>query len=314
MDNISHIPHDSDNILRLVQHAIEGQEFDKAFTLLNDSLAQNSTMDVAITLILLNIDLMRFDEAKKVWQTHIDHSHISNFPTFYKEWIEHMPSIFSPSQIVTELSQLIPHLSHSSELLSISQELLTENLSKLTNMDKIKNHNFDDLIETYEGKSSMEILTFLKDVYAESHPNTTAFLKYWLHQADLGNYITADILHYLIRSKDSDPITIEWFGKQHTIKLDQLVPYHQSPAYQANLDAIKSYFNEHDPHLLNDAIQQYQFHALTFYPFIDEILQGEDDWLNAFKHDYLMQEEVPVTPSLIKYLPLANQELFKLMS
>ena len=312
MDNVTSLPHDSENILRLAQVAIEEQDFEKAITLLQHSLTQKSTMDVSITLILLYIDLHRLEDAKDIWEGHMDYSQLENFPIFLKEWLKHLPNIYAPTELVEELSDLLGYLTPSTEIAQQTQNLLIESLSKSTNLKKIAKGNHASLIQECINKDPIELLTFLKDVYREVTPQTPIFLKKLLLVESLGNYICSDILHFLIRQKDKDAINTSWFGQEITVKLDQLTPYHQSPAYQANLQAIKDYFGSHDPHLLTDAIQQFQFHALIFYPYIDDILLDDDSWLRAFRTLYLMEDVTPVSQDLINYVQQANIELMQL--
>ncbi len=317
MSNITEFPNSSDNYYRKGLAYIKNLDIDQALACFEQSYHIDSNLNSFIEIIQILLSNHLESKLKEYWQDYLtpfESNKLLGSKKILDSWLQSLPVIYSRSETFTHLSNLIIdnsdpniHLKLQSEIQTIKQDIQT--VQHILELSDAKNHI--EYIQKVHKTSPYNLLQIIKLLFDEFNEDYLPFLLHILSEPEIENYIKSDILHFFVYQQIDLEVTLSWFKQTYSIQTKKLLPYHQSKMYLSNYKAIETHFSKNDPHFLQSAIEQFTLHCMVFYPFIDDILENDNEWLNAFLHlyfdDHIMSSDSK--NSLVLYLHKANSDL-----
>lgn len=313
MAKLHELPNNDLNYYRKAMNALQANNYQLGLDYLTKSFELDQNLDIFKELVDICISLGEKDRLKDLWETYFpDPNRFHHEHLLVELWLASVAFLYPLQEAINLLTQTMLSFQNQGLDTALSfQPILSHLLSQqtiLSTIHKLRGSQYPAFITEQNHEGPMRLLETLKITYTDP---TIPFKFYQtiLEDKDILNFIKSDILHYLISQECQETINLAWSDQIKTLKIGGLNTYKEMKHYQEGLQAIQNYFSQHDPHLMDDAIQIYNLHYQVFYPYPEKVLPTGDAWLQAFLALNFNQNSQKIDSNLLKTVKQAQEEI-----
>lgn len=306
MTDVFEMPNNAENYYRKAVNLLEQRQYIEAADLMKKSFLLEPNFEIFEELIQIYLSFNKHKELQDVWQMlELDSQEIYGNRKLNYLYGLSIPLLFDRQTALLELYRLkevaqandweSKHIVYA--ITDLNEQVLFEKTLLKANSEQAVEQFIQQLLEKGHSYLAKQIKT-LSQIPIET---SDAVIRRLLLDSEVAQYLKTNLLHSLIRGRVRGQYDILWFGQERSVFIEELMPYQQYPLYQQTLASIADYCDLNNPHLYEQICQQFDMHAMSYFPFLADLKTDGQEWLDIFLVQNGMEDDLKE--------PDLNQEL-----
>lgn len=322
MTDVFEMPNNAESYYRKAVNLLEQRQYIEAAELMKKSFMLEPNFEIFEELIQIYLSFNKHKELHEIWQLlELDSQDIYADRKLNYLYGLSTPLIFDRQTALLELYRLkevaqandweSKHIVYA--ITDLNEQTQFEKTLLKANSEQAVEKFIAQLLEKGHGYLTKQSKTLSQMPLEASDRVIRALL---LHD-EVAQYLKTNLLHSLISRGARGQYDILWFDQARTILLEELIAYQQYPIYQQTLATIADYCDLNNPHLYEQICQQFDMHAMSYFPFLTDLMTDGQEWLDIFLVQNGMEddlEEPDLNQELLAIYVATTEEMMRLLS